>query len=64
MNSSELSQKLQMIGFRVSGNPSELKDLPDIENTLFEAIHEITTDGRIFSLLCSWILVHGDKVII
>lgn len=64
MNNLELNQSLQMIGFRISGKLSESKDIVDIEKTLFEVSLQVSLDGRIFALLCSWVLVHGDKVII
>jgi hypothetical protein len=62
---SELDQKLIRIGVQLADqrNKEDLKWV-DIENTLHEASLEITDDSRLFSLLASWISVHGDYVVV
>ncbi|MCM2352543.1 MAG: hypothetical protein NDI63_02925 [Pseudobdellovibrio sp.] len=60
-----LDQKLQYIGVQLAllkKNPKS--EWVDLENTIHEASLEIAKDSRLFSLLASWISVHGDYVII
>jgi len=65
MNSPTLDQKLNYIGLQiVVQKRANQSTWIDIENTIYEACFEITQDSRIFPLLCSWISVHGDYVII
>ena len=63
-----LDQRLRFIGFRISYH---VKDVTlggtelfqcDIEKTLIDAAYEAIEDGRIRSLLFSWIKVHGERV--
>jgi hypothetical protein len=55
---------LQAIGFRLWGDVEEIHGFVDIERTIYEAALCSANDGRLFSLLCGWIVVHGDKVVI
>jgi len=65
MSKISLDQKLQYIGFQISGpRKINFEQWIDIENTLYEATLEISIDSRLFSLICSWVSVHGDYVII
>lgn len=65
MSSPSLDQKLSYIGVQISG-VQKMKHAQwiDIENTLHEAALEVPRDSRLFSLICSWVSVHGDYVII
>ncbi|MGE3975372.1 MAG: hypothetical protein AB7F59_12685 [Bdellovibrionales bacterium] len=65
MSNLNLDQKLNYIGLQiVVQRKVNQSTWIDIENTIYEASFEITQDSRIFPLLCSWISVHGDYVII
>ena len=65
MNNLSLDQKLIYIGVQLTGvQKIKHSDWIDIEKTLYEATIEIPQDSRLFSLLCSWVSVHGDYVII
>jgi hypothetical protein len=64
MNST-LDDRLRAIGFRIASHnehpsPGEV----DIERTLLEAVGEIPRDGRLASLLLSWIKVHGEFIVV
>ena len=59
-----LTAKLKAIGFRLWGDAKKLDGFVDIERTLHEAALGSAIDGRLFSLLCTWVSVHGDKVVI
>ncbi len=64
-NEISLDQKLQLIGIQILvPKIKKQNSWIDIENTLHQASLEITHDSRLFSLLCTWISVHGDYVII
>lgn len=65
MTSLSLDQRLSYIGIQLAG-VQNIKSTQwiDIENTLHEAACEVPNDSRLFSLLCSWVSVHGDYVII
>lgn len=66
MSNTSLDQKLQFIGVQIAtpAKKADPSDWIDIENTLYEASLEIPRDSRLFSLLVSWVSVHGDYVII
>lgn len=65
MSNPSLDQKLMYIGVQLSGvQKIKSSQWVDIENTLHEAALEVPQDSRLFSLLCSWVTVHGDYVII
>ncbi len=65
MNNISLDQKLEYIGIQIALPKTRAHKIwVDIENTLHEASLEVTQDSRLFSLLCSWVSVHGDYVII
>jgi hypothetical protein len=65
MTNLSLDQKLAYIGVQIiTPNSQPPKIWTDIETTLHEATMEISHDSRLFSLLCSWVSVHGDYVII
>lgn len=65
MNKDLLYQKLSYMGLQLASIKNiKSKDWLDIENTLHEASLEIANDSSLFSLLCSWVSVHGDYVII
>ncbi len=65
MSKISLDQKLCYIGFQiVAPKIGGTKQWVDIENALYEATLEVTQDSRLFSLICSWVSVHGDYVII
>ena len=64
-----LDQSLKFIGFRIS---YRTEDVPlgknelfecDIEKTLIEACRIAMNDGRLRSLIFSWMSVHADRVI-
>ncbi len=60
-----LDQKLDYIGIQiVTPKYRKPKEWIDLERTLHEASLEIHQDSRLFSLLCSWVSIHGDYVII
>lgn len=65
MSNLSLDQKLIYIGIQLAG-VQKIKDPQwvDIENTLHDATLEIPHHSSLFSLLCSWVSVHGDYVII
>lgn len=65
MSNLSLDQKLSYIGVQLAG-VEKIKYFQwiDIENTLYVASLEVSKDSRLFSLLCSWVSVHGDYVII
>lgn len=65
MNNLSLDQKLSYIGFQLAST-HKIKHFQwiDIENTIHEATLEVAQDSRLFSLLCSWVSIHGDYVII
>lgn len=65
MSKITLDQKLYYIGLQLAGVPKiRGSQWIDIENTLHEATLEVFQDTRLFSLLCSWVFVHGDYVVI
>jgi len=65
MSKLTLDQKLSYIGLQIfSTHLKPTKEWIDIENTLHEASLEVSRDTRLLSLLCSWVSVHGDYVII
>lgn len=61
-----LDHKLSFIGIQLASgmNISLKNEWIDIEKTLFEASLDVPNDTRLFSLLCSWVVVHGDHVIV
>ena len=62
---STLNDRLAAIGFRIatSVTPRRAQKAPvDIEETLLEAIQASEGDGRLASLICSWLVVHGAYV--
>ncbi len=60
----ELYLKLELIGFRVTNNGKNIvKSEVDIEKTLVEALYHIDSDGRLLSLMLSWMKIHGAHVI-
>ena len=65
MDSLSLNEKLVLIGVQLSGETKrKASEWVDIERTLYEASLEVPKDSRLLSLLCSWVLVHGDRVIV
>lgn len=65
MSNLSLDQKLSYIGVQISLDKKAIStDWIDIEHTLYLASLEVPSDSRLFSLLASWISVHGDYVII
>ncbi len=66
MNNPTLDEKLSIIGVQLAtGLSLQTRKLwVDIEQTIYEASREIPNDSRLLSLLCSWVLVHGDRVIV
>nr|BFD68584.1 hypothetical protein HAGR004_36060 [Bdellovibrio sp. HAGR004] len=65
MNSSALDRKLAYMGIQLANTKAgSSAEWLDLEGTLYEASLEVPHDGRLFSLLCSWVAVHGDYVII
>ncbi len=65
MSNLSLDQKLSYIGVQLAGvQKIKRSQWIDIENTLHEATLEVPQDSRLFLLLCSWVSVHGDYVII
>lgn len=65
MSNSYLNKQLSYIGIQLSRiQTDKTTQWIDLEKTLHEATLEIPQDGRLFSLLCSWVSIHGDYVII
>ena len=65
MSKISLDQKLDYIGLQIAvTRKARTKIWIDIEETLHEASLDVSHDSRLFSLLCSWVSVHGDYVII
>lgn len=63
--SSTLNLRLQSIGFLISsGSDAKGAQNTDIERTLLDAIKDIPQDGRLASLVFSWVKVHGEFVIV
>ena len=65
--SADFNDQLMQMGFRLSRQGASLARQPqtaDLERTLLAALLEAQTDARLFSLLCSWVKVHGDYVIV
>jgi hypothetical protein len=65
MRNISLDQKLSFIGVQLA-SVKKIKHAQwiDIENTLYEATLDVPRDSRLFLLLCSWVSVHGDYVVI
>jgi len=62
MNS--LDQKLYSIGIQLAGDfERRTHDFVDIEETLIEACYQINSDGRLLSLIMSWVKVHGNYIV-
>lgn len=64
---SSFDERLSLIGFSLGGwsIPTTLiASAPDIEETLLDAVREVHADAGLFSLLLSWIKVHGAYVIV
>jgi hypothetical protein len=62
---STLDDRLRAIGFRIaSGSEQSPPADVDIERTLLEAVKEVPRDGRLASLLLSWVKVHGEFVVV
>jgi hypothetical protein len=65
MSSLSLDQRLSYIGLQLANIPKvKTQQWIDIEATLHDATLEIPNDSRLFSLLCSWVSIHGDYVVI
>lgn len=66
MSKLSLNQKLSAIGVRLASESNKKKDRTwiDIEEVLYEASLEVDQDSRLFMLLCSWVKVHGEYVVI
>lgn len=65
MSNITLDHKLVYIGLQiVTSKRSYFKEWIDLEQTIYDATIEIQNDTRLFSLLCSWVSVHGDYVVI
>src|ERR1700692_1076403 len=72
MNNLTLDQRLSYIGVQLTGpqrvtsstSSRRISRWIDIETTLHEASLEVPNDSRLFSLLCSWVSIHGDYVVI
>lgn len=68
MSRLSFDQRLSVIGFRIFSNNAYTSLAPDdfflcdIEANLVDAAYEALTDGRIFSLLFSWLKVHGRHI--
>jgi len=60
---SNLDEKLRAIGIRLAGHFQKQDEWIDIERTLIEACYEVPNDGRMLSLLLSWLKVHGNILI-
>ena len=60
-----LNDRLRVIGVRLAGAGDTSGTVEaDIEGTLLDAAGEIPRDGRLASLLLSWVKVHGAFVIV
>jgi hypothetical protein len=66
MSNQTLSEKLAFIGIQISTHKSASRQKVwiDIEKTIYDATLEIPSDPRLLSLLCSWVSVHGERVIV
>ncbi|OFZ26738.1 MAG: hypothetical protein A2381_17260 [Bdellovibrionales bacterium RIFOXYB1_FULL_37_110] len=63
-----LNKSLYAIGIRITGDFTkktleEKSEWVDIEQTLIEACYEMPSDNRLFSLVLSWVKVHGNYLI-
>lgn len=58
-----LYTELNAIGFRVNGDSTNVEDNIDIEKTLVKVLYYIDREGRLLSLLFSWLNTHGGHVI-
>jgi hypothetical protein len=59
------NRNLQSIGFLISsGSDAADSTNVDIERTILDAVKELPRDGRLASLLLSWVKVHGEFVIV
>ena len=63
---STLNSRLAVIGFRLAGvrTPAAGAVDTDLEHTLLEALGQCTADGRLASLVFSWMHVHSEHVIV
>ena len=66
MGNSSLNQKLSYIGVRIvnSKDNDSKSEWIDIEETIYDATFEVENDSRLFLLLCSWVKIHGNYVVI
>jgi hypothetical protein len=59
----ELSARLAAIGFRLAGAPAPRRGpAEDIERALLAAAAQARSDGRLLSLLFSWVHAHAERV--
>ena len=58
-----LYTKLSQIGFSVRCSLEEEIQNVDIERTIVEACYYVDEDGRLLSLLFSWLKIHGSHII-
>jgi hypothetical protein len=58
-----LNSRLTAIGFRLAGEPAPRRGrAEDIERALLDAAAGARSDGRLLSLLFSWVHVHAERV--
>lgn len=62
-NINELYSELSAIGFRVNADSLEDSEGVDIEKTLVKSLYYIDKEGRLLSLVLSWLNIHGDHLI-
>ena len=63
---STFNSRLAAIGFRLAGvrTPARGEGDTDLEHTLLEALGQCSADGRLASLMFSWMHVHAEHVIV
>lgn len=68
MDNISLDEKLIYIGIRLTSahlsTKAKSSQWVDIEETIYEATLEVANDSRLFFVLCSWVKVHGEHVVV
>lgn len=67
MDKISIEEKLRFIGIGITGGEGATpgkEDWIDLEKTIYEASFESPESSRVFMLLCSWVKIHGEYVII
>lgn len=67
MDKISIEEKMRFIGIGITGGEGRAikkTDWIDIEHTIYEASLIVPETSRIFLVLCSWVKVHGEYVIV